>query len=835
MQCAGATRESRKVFSDPRFVRTFPLTGPGCLTMPGRYALEQALDRAEEVISEAQQRPPARRVPLVDEKSLHDKLYGIYVEEFGKEPEATEELTTSVKLLEKLVSRESLPCLVFSLYPGDQGYSVVLDDKSASFSETIALPYEQGKLLEYLDAQQLPPVLLDVLGTSQVNLFHSGCIVAEIRDYRQCEGPGSPAYRSRHVLLRASMQTLVCDVEAVARENPGWSQQDKLSLESQLILATSEPVCLDSSVAIAHTANRLLFNMQKMNTAPMQQCFKRPASPCLSLQEQSSLHASHPASRVLTACKKRKERKLNPEYNLKITEENYVDSWKQRPCNLTVPSEIDVHKYAKGNQSVQPGNELLTFCSPLVPEDDLVLDPEAGSQLWETNPSVLMSNNDPLWCDMIDPPKFPILKRHKHPTHTSTGDHSGGLTAGSKTDAVKAVSTCQNSVQSEGNCAGKMVQGSSTSTNMGPPSSKAKTEAKTETKWTVTSVAKESSVSKTAVKQRAPTITITSSSGPSSSVPDPSAGPVNSSQKSPPPAPQPGSLSQKFPVSLKGVNTVPPVQPHASHSQGALVTQNPARSTSLKVIHVTGPGQRAQILVSGSNSTVCISTGAPAAKGTQPSGLLPLKIEQPSAGSGGKQPSSQPGLQIILHNRAGLLPLTIIQVPPGPVILRTQPQAQPQQPQHLPQPPSQTHVHQLTPQPQLQKATTILLTQRSPQVSVQGLSSQQRALPAQQDLVINHAGERHFVKPQATVLGQHGSGQQRPGQSFSLQKVQVPPATQQQLGVHGQVQSHQVKHQQCPASVATVATETTCTPQRGHTACPPKGSTNRGPPATPKP
>lgn len=46
-------------------------------------------------------------------------------------------------------------------------------------------------------------------------------------------------------------------------------QDDKLQLESQLILATAEPLCLDPSISVTCTANRLLYNKQKMNTRSM--------------------------------------------------------------------------------------------------------------------------------------------------------------------------------------------------------------------------------------------------------------------------------------------------------------------------------------------------------------------------------------------------------------------------------------------------------------------------------------------------------------------------------------------------------------------------------------
>lgn len=37
-------------------------------------------------------------------------------------------------------------------------------------SETIRLPYEEGELLEYLDAEELPPILVDLLEKSQVSV-----------------------------------------------------------------------------------------------------------------------------------------------------------------------------------------------------------------------------------------------------------------------------------------------------------------------------------------------------------------------------------------------------------------------------------------------------------------------------------------------------------------------------------------------------------------------------------------------------------------------------------------------------------------------------------------
>ncbi|KAJ7398058.1 hypothetical protein BTVI_128879 [Pitangus sulphuratus] len=171
-----------------------------------QQALEQALDRAEYIIESARQRPPKRKYLSSGRKSVFQKLYDLYTEECEKEPEIKQKLRRNVNLLEKLVMQETLSCLVVNLYPGNEGYSLMLRGKNGSDSETIRLPYEEGELLEYLDAEELPPILVDLLEKSQVNIFHCGCVIAEIRDYRQSGNMKSPTYQSKHILLRPTMQ-----------------------------------------------------------------------------------------------------------------------------------------------------------------------------------------------------------------------------------------------------------------------------------------------------------------------------------------------------------------------------------------------------------------------------------------------------------------------------------------------------------------------------------------------------------------------------------------------------------------------------------------------------
>ncbi|XP_053564407.1 transcription factor SPT20 homolog isoform X3 [Bombina bombina] len=360
--------------------------------------LEMALDRAEYVIESARQRPPKRKHLSGGRKSVFHKLYDLYIEECEKEPEI-KKLRRNVNLLEKLVMQETLSCLVVNLYPGNEGYSLMLRGKNGSDSETIKLPYEEGELLDYLDAEELPPILVDLLEKSQVNIFHCGCVITEIRDYRQSGNLKSPTYQSRHILLRPTMQTLVSDIHAITSDNHKWTQEDKLLLESQLLLATAEPLCLDPSISVTCTANRLLFNKQKMNTCPMKRCLKRFSRPALNRQQDFSNCPTPPQLRLLDYLHKRKERKLTqPQFDLKISKTgSFVDMWKQNQCSLTVPSEVDVEKYVKVEKSIKLDDSQPTVWPADDMKDDYLFECESGKPFQKAKLTVSQTVGNPLF------------------------------------------------------------------------------------------------------------------------------------------------------------------------------------------------------------------------------------------------------------------------------------------------------------------------------------------------------------------------------------------------------------------------------------------------------
>ncbi|XP_039910911.1 transcription factor SPT20 homolog isoform X8 [Hirundo rustica] len=614
-----------------------------------QQALELALDRAEYIIESARQRPPKRKYLSSGRKSVFQKLYDLYIEECEKEPEIKQKLRRNVNLLEKLVMQETLSCLVVNLYPGNEGYSLMLRGKNGSDSETIRLPYEEGELLEYLDAEELPPILVDLLEKSQVNIFHCGCVIAEIRDYRQSGNMKSPTYQSKHILLRPTMQTLICDVHSITSDNHKWTQEDKLLLESQLILATAEPLCLDPSIAVTCTTNRLLYNKQKMNTRPMKRCFKRYSRSSLNRQQEVAHYSTPPQLRLLDYLQKRKERKAAQQYDLKISKAgNCVDMWKQNPCYLTAPSEVDVEKYAKVEKSIKSDDSQPTVWPAHEMKDDYVFECEVGNQLQKTKLTIFQSLGNPLYYGKIQ-----TLKGDEENDNLLTPSQ---FLIGSKTDAERVVNQYQELVQNEAKCTVKMFHNSSGSVSHLSPGKEMEPES--------VSGSVQSSVLGKGVKHRPPPIKLPSSSGSSSS------GNIFSSQQSsshlksptPPPPSKPPGLSRKQSMDLNQVNMLSPAaMSPASSSQRTTSTQVMANPAGLNFINVVGSVCGAQSLMSGSNPMLGCNTGAIAPAGINLSGILPPGGLVPSALPAAMQSASQAGSPFGLKNTSNLRPLNLLQ------------------------------------------------------------------------------------------------------------------------------------------------------------------------------
>ncbi|XP_034267084.1 transcription factor SPT20 homolog isoform X15 [Pantherophis guttatus] len=699
-----------------------------------QQTLEVALDRAEYIIESARQRPPKRKYLSSGRKSVFQKLYELYLEECDKEPEI-KKLRRNVNLLEKLVMQETLSCLVVNLYPGNEGYSLMLRGKNGSDSETIRLPYEEGELLDYLDAEELPPILVDLLEKSQINIFHCGSVITEIRDYRQSGSLKSPTYQSKHILLRPTMQTLICDVHSITSDNHKWTQEDKLLLESQLILATAEPLCLDPSIAVTCTANQLLYNKQKMNTHPMKRCFKRYSRPSLNYQQEVSQSTIPPQFKLFDYLQKRKERRGSQQYDLKISKTgNCVDMWKQNPCYLTAPSEIDVEKYAKVEKSIKPDDSQPSVWPIHEIKDDYVFECENGNHFQKTKLTIFQSLGNPLYYGKIQTLKND--EDNESPSH---------FLIGSKSEAERVINQYQELVQNEAKCPVKIFHNSSGSIHVSQLSPGKELE---QTEGVAGYI--QSSVLGKGVKHRPPPIKLPSSSASSSSgnifSPQQSSSHLKSPTPPPPPPPsalpppKPPCVSRKQSLDLNQLSMLSSasVSP-ASASQRTSSNQVMTNTAGLNFINVVGSVCGTQTLMSGSNPMLGGSTGAVPPAGINLSNILPSGNLMPNALPAAMQHTSQPGVPFGLKNAPGLRPLNLLQLAGGSLIFNPLQQQQQQQQQQLSQFSSQQPT---TSNPQLQ----------GDQGSEEAPPNQDQSLSAQQTAVVNLTGVGNFIQPQAAVL-----------------------------------------------------------------------------------
>ncbi|XP_022920173.1 transcription factor SPT20 homolog isoform X2 [Onthophagus taurus] len=211
---------------------------------------------------------------------IYTRLKELHFEETGQFPNQNSNtgLKCNSHLLEKLVAQERLNTLILNLYPGNKGYSLsfpttpngetcTTDETTGDAIETKQWPYEEKKLLEYLDNEEVPAFFVDLLEPQYGFLFYSGCIVAEIRDYRQA----FPDFKCdiRYVLLKPSLESTLADINIMLDERGDWGSEEKVQLESQLILANNPKLCLEPSPKVSEIASntnhsKLLFNTHKL-------------------------------------------------------------------------------------------------------------------------------------------------------------------------------------------------------------------------------------------------------------------------------------------------------------------------------------------------------------------------------------------------------------------------------------------------------------------------------------------------------------------------------------------------------------------------------------------
>eukprot|EP00057_Strongylocentrotus_purpuratus_P031115 XP_783637.2 PREDICTED: transcription factor SPT20 homolog [Strongylocentrotus purpuratus] len=332
--------------------------------------LEEAILQAEQVLQSVERKPKFKSTGSSKWKSIHQRLQELYVEECNKES-SDPSLKSSTHLLDKLAKRDKLTCLVVNLFPSNQGFSFMLRGKDGNDTETLKLPYDESDFLDYLDAEELPPLLVELLDKADTNIFYSGCVVTEIRDYRQ--SANGQTYHSKHLLLRPTPQTLAYDINSMTSNDPRWSMDDKLALESQLLLTTQEPLCLDPSVAVACAENIVHQEKHRLNTRPLKKCMKRYSQIARNRRATFKSFPAPPGLRLHDFLAKKKERAPPPKVNLKVGKP-CVDMWKQRDLDLTVPENVPVTQFASHSDRPRERSS-----GGVIPVEEVILETERGN------------------------------------------------------------------------------------------------------------------------------------------------------------------------------------------------------------------------------------------------------------------------------------------------------------------------------------------------------------------------------------------------------------------------------------------------------------------------
>ena len=97
----------------------------------------------------------------------------------------------------------------------------------------------------------------------------------EIRDFRfgssrflnNNNNVDKDSHEINYILLHPSMQTLLADINSITNDgNYVWTQEDKYTLESQLLLATADPLCLNPNLNVSIIKNKIHMHKSKMNS-----------------------------------------------------------------------------------------------------------------------------------------------------------------------------------------------------------------------------------------------------------------------------------------------------------------------------------------------------------------------------------------------------------------------------------------------------------------------------------------------------------------------------------------------------------------------------------------
>ena len=233
----------------------------------------------------------------------------------------------------------------------------------ATEQKEIFIPYEDDEIFSYLDAGEIPPVLLEILEQTEYCHLYNGCVVCEVRNYRQPQSQGDEhSYDSTLLLLKPTQETILGYVNKVAKEK-SCTQEEKLTIESKVLLATQPPLCLDPEIDVVCVQNRLHYNRRKFHSYSNKRYLRRQ---CQARRARMQLYSQGLGPNNLWLHSFLIQQREKRDSVTKIT--SAPVNVKRSKMNLSKPPAIDelvqdVAKYAKSFQSdvialLQPRSEV---------------------------------------------------------------------------------------------------------------------------------------------------------------------------------------------------------------------------------------------------------------------------------------------------------------------------------------------------------------------------------------------------------------------------------------------------------------------------------------------
>lgn len=161
---------------------------------------------------------------------------------------------------------ENVNHLVLNFYPDGYSIAVKLNEFPVFTSETILetarISYEETSLLDYIENEELPPLLVEMIDSSpklsQYKIWHNGSLILEVRDKIDPSSSLSSSNNSDNsneedkltkgnnffILLKPTNLSMLYDVLNLTGSKC-WSTQERLRLESQIVLHNSPSLILE--------------------------------------------------------------------------------------------------------------------------------------------------------------------------------------------------------------------------------------------------------------------------------------------------------------------------------------------------------------------------------------------------------------------------------------------------------------------------------------------------------------------------------------------------------------------------------------------------------------